>query len=183
MKSKFTVLLTLLMVVFGTACNKDKTYSQLQDEEQAVIQNYIKNNNIQVVTELPESGQWGKNVYYKSPSGLYFHLIQDSLKTDSVRLNSRVGFRYIEQYLDDTNLVRQKNWEARDYTEPYTFIYGNTLSSSYLGIGLQEAIGLMKYKNSEAIAIVPAGLNTSAYSEDRNKLYTVIYKLKITTIK
>lgn len=183
MKSKLTILLTLMIVVFSTACNKGKTYSQLQDEEQVVIENYIKSNNIQVVTTLPESGEWGENVYYKSPSGLYFHMINEGVKTDSIRSNTQVGFRYIERNIDEKNSIRRQNWEPRDFKEPITFIYGSASVSLYMGVGLQEAIGLMKYKYSEAIAIVPSGLNTSEYSKDRYKLYPVIYRLKITSIK
>lgn len=182
MKSKLTVLFTLLIVVFSTSCNKYKTYSQLQDEEQVVIENYIKSNNIQVVTTLPKSGEWGENVYYKSPSGLYFHLINEGVKTDSVRNNTQVGFRYIEKDINADNTIRRQNWEPRDSKEPITFIYGSSTASLMLGVGLQEAIGLMKYKHSEAMAIVPAGLNTSSYSDNRYQLYPVTYRLKITSI-
>ncbi len=171
------------MTVFFSACNKDKTFSQLQDEEQVVIQNYIQKNNIQVVTEKPKSGEWGENVYYKSISGLYFHLIDEGVKTDSVRDNVKVGYRYVEYDLDDNKSVRLRNWEPRDRQEPVIFIYGSSEATNSLGVGIHEAIGLMKYKSSEAMIIVPAGLNTSAYSESREKLYPVSYHLKITVIK
>ncbi len=183
MKTKLTIILSLFILIFTTACDNRKSYSELQDEEQAVIQDYIQKNNYQVVNNEPKANEYGTNVFYKTPSGIYFHLINEGEMTDSVRNNITVGYRFIEYNLDAQNTVRLKNWEVRDFNDPVSFIYGTSNATTSLGLGLHEAIGLMKYKNSEAKVIVPAFLNTSSYSENIDKLTPVIYHLKITVIK
>ena len=179
MKKIFIALFPIFLLTLFVACNNSKSYSELQDDEIITIQNYIKENNIQVVTSKPKDNEWSTNVYYKTPAGAYFHLVNAGDKTDSLTVNSTVGYRFIEYNLDEAKSIRVKNWEPRDYTNPMIFTYGSSASITSIGAATYEAIGLMKYKHSEAKIIVPAALNTSNF----NQLVTpVSYDLKITVI-
>lgn len=70
MKKILTAFFSLFFIIVFAACDNTKSYSELQDEEIVTIENYIKKNNIQVVTTKPADNAWGTNVYYKTASGL-----------------------------------------------------------------------------------------------------------------
>ena len=179
MNKILSILFPLFLLTVFAACDDTKSYSELQDEEIITIQNYIQQNNIQVVTTKPADNGWGTNVYYKTSSGLYFHLVAPGDKTDSLKVNSTIGYRFIEYNLDTNKSIRIKNWEPRDYVNPWIFTYGSSTAITNFGAGIYEAIGLMKYKFSEATIIVPAALNTSTYNQ---YVTPVSYDLKITVI-
>lgn len=179
MKNIFKVLLPIFLLTILGACNNTTSYSQLQDQEIATINNYIQQNNIKVVTTMPKDSVWEANVYYKSASGLYFHLDNAGDTTITVALNSTVGYRFIEYNLDATKSVRIKNWEPWDFPEPMVITYGSSTAISSIGTGIYEALGLMKHKYSMAKIIVPASLNTSSYTQN---VTPVGYDLKITVL-
>ncbi len=169
----------LFILAAMVACDDTKSYSELQDEELVTIENFIKQNNIQVVTTKPADNGWGTNVYYKTASGLYIHMVSTGEKTDSLSVNSTVGYRVIEYLLDDNKTVQFKNWEVRDYINPIRFTYGSSTAITSIGTGMHEAIGIMKYKNSEARVIIPSGLNTGSYNQN---VIPVGCDLKVTVI-
>mgnify|MGYP001160616551 CR=1 FL=1 len=179
MKKILTAFFSLFFIIVFAACDNTKSYSELQDEEIVTIENYIKKNNIQVVTTKPADNAWGTNVYYKTASGLYIHIVNTGDKTDSLVVNSTVGYRVIEYLLDEKKTIQFKNWEVRDYNNPILFTYGSSTAISSIGTGMHEAIGFMKYKNSEAKVIVPSGLNISTYNQ---KVIPVGSDIKITVI-
>lgn len=94
-------------------------------------------------------------------------------------MNSTVGYRVIEYLLDEKKTIQFKNWEVRDYNNPIQFTYGSSTAISSIGTGMHEAIGFMKYKNSEAKVIVPSGLNISTYNQN---VIPVGSDIKITVI-
>ncbi|MHB9056854.1 MAG: DUF4827 family protein [Paludibacteraceae bacterium] len=179
MKIIFKVLLPIFLLTILGACTNKTSYSQLQDQEIATINNYILQNNIQVVTTMPKDSVWGADIYYKSTSGLYFHLENRGDTTTAVELNSSVGYRFIEYNLDAAKSVRIKNWEPWDFPEPMVITYGSSTAITSIGTGIYEALGLMKYKYSMAKIIVPASLNTSTYTQN---VTPVGYDLKITVL-
>lgn len=183
MKILSKVILIAIISISFFACNKYKTYSQLQDEEQVVIKDFIKNLNFEVVNEKPENDNWPKNTFYKTKSGLYVYIVTKGDKTDTLRNNITVGYRFKEHELDKDTTLRLKNWEVRDFTNPSSLTYGTNEAVANYGVGLHETLGIMKNKNSEAYAIVPSNLNTDSYSMGRDRLIPVLYHLKITVIK
>ncbi|MGC3979098.1 MAG: DUF4827 family protein [Paludibacteraceae bacterium] len=175
---KISILLSFSLLLLGFfACSKTKTYSELQDEEQALIADYIKRHNITVVTTMPEIGKWKENQYYKSSSGLYYHLVSpgDYTGTDTVKLKSTIAFRNREYTLDNPSDTIMNNWTTIDYPDPFSLIYGYT--TSYVGI--QEAMTYMKYYESQAKIIVPHNLSTSSYLQS---VTPIAYDLRITAI-
>lgn len=176
---KISIIFSLVLLFTGFyACSNTKTYSELQDEEQALINSYVKRNNIVVVTTKPEIGEWSENEYYKSSSGLYFHLVNPgdtTNKVDTVKTKFRISYRrrlYTLTVPSDTI----SNWSTVDYAQPDVLIYGDYNTGT---TGLQEAVKYMKYLNSEAKIIVPHSISTSDYL---NSVTPMGYDLKITAI-
>jgi len=178
--NKNSIFFLILSLILFFSCSNSVTFSDLQDKETQTINDFIKRNNIQLVTTLPAENEWKSNLYYKSSTDLYFHLDSVGDKTDTIRANAIVGYRFIEYALDSVQTVRLKNWEPRDFPNPTTINYGTTTALTAVGSGIYQALGLMKNLNSQAEIIVPSALNTSSYS---NSVTPVKYLLKITVIK
>lgn len=165
---KISIILTFFsfLIVF-ISCSEKKTYSQLQDEEQALIKDFLKRQNITVVTTMPKIGEWKENVYYKSSSGLYFHLIKPTSPSDTLNMsdyqkvknNYEISYRSLEYTLTEKSDTINK-WSTVYFEYPDVFVYGNYSSGS---TGLQEAATYMRFLNSEAKIIVPHNLNEIDY--------------------
>lgn len=185
---KTTYILSILAIILAFSACKDETrypnerYSDLQKKEEKTIKEYIARNNIQIVEEIPET--WGTNTYYKTPSGLYFHLVEKGDENVSLSTSNKsiVYIWTIEHELDEQKTILSKKWEPADTFDgqPTKIRYGDSYYNTVYGSGLYEAIGLMKNKNSIAKIIVPSFLNTDKYG-DISK--AVGYELKITVIE
>lgn len=162
MKKISGIVLIFSIIIGMGACSKTKTYSQLQDEEQATIQNFVNKQGINVVYTLPEAKKWVGNTYYKSSSGLYFQLTNPGNinTTDTVKLRSKVSYRYMMYTLTGDTVVR--NLSTVDFANPDIFTYGDYSSGFY---ALHEAIKYMKYLDSKARIIIPHNLNSSSYMQ------------------
>lgn len=173
---KISLIFSLLLLLTGfMACSDTKTYGELQDDEQALIADYIQRHNIKVVTTKPEANAWEANTYYKSSSGLYFHLVNpgDYTTNDTVKSKAIIAYRYRLYTLNNPSDTIVNNWSTVDYSFPSTVAYGDYTSSS---VGIQEAFTYMKYNNSEAKVIIPHDLSTSTYLQS---VTPMVYDLKI----
>lgn len=183
---KIALFISFFLLIIGfSACNHTKTYGELQDEEQALIASYLQKHNITVVTTMPEVGKWKENEYYKSSSGLYFHLVSPKSATDTINLTdnekiqtrSSIAFRYKLFTIENPSDTVINNWSTIDYPFPTTVAYGDYTSSS---VGVQEAFKYMRFNNSEAKIIVPHNISTSTYLES---VTPMAYDLKIKIIQ
>lgn len=175
----FFSIITLSLSFFS--CNNKETYSDLQKKETNTINAYIKRNNIQVVEKIPS--EWGENVYYLSPSGLYFHLIQEGDTATSISNweKAKVFYRILEHELDENKTVLADHISSSNTSpDPSMILYGDLGYYSLVGQGMYEAIGLMKNNGSRAHIIVPSSLNTSSYS---NNLIPICYEVVIVQMK
>lgn len=167
--------LVFIISICSTSCSNTKTYAQQLDDEQALIKAYIKRNNINVLTSLPANKNWRENDYYKSGSGLYFHLVDSGkLATPGDTLKSKytVVPRY-KQYALALNSDTISYWNTIDFAFPSDFIYEDYTQSC---LGFQEAVKYMKRIDSEAKLIVPSSLG---FSTDKNSVTPYGYTLKI----
>lgn len=178
MKFNIKIILGLLVfVLMAYSCKNDVTYADQLKAEKALINDYIKRQNIKVVTDMPTTFPWPDNVYYKSSTGLYFRLTNqgDSIfDGDTIRAQSGnvIVTRYI-QYTLTTKPDTISSWTTVDYAFPTTFKYLNTSEAC---TGWQEAVSYMKYMNAEAKIIVPSKLGFSTYTD---AVTPVGYKMKI----
>lgn len=170
MHFKIKLILGLLIILFTSySCSNssDVTYAEQLQAEKTLIADFISRNNIEVVTSLPKTYPWPENLYYKSSTGLYFHLVNrgDSIfgtDTISVQSGDLVVTRYM-QYTLDAVADTISSWNTVDYPYPTTFTYLNT---AQVCLGWHEAVSYMKYMNSEAKIIVPSKLSFSTFSDN-----------------
>lgn len=172
----FAFIATMLISITG--CKNEKSYSELQDLEQVNIKSYIKRKNINVVTDMPT--QWQPSTYYKSSSGLYFHLIEEGNEAIQLNEKSNISVRFIVTKIDEKESLLLRNWEPMDFVDPLNVRLIDASSNNLFGIGVYEAIRYMKYQGAEARIIVPSEINTSEY---KNTVTPVTYHLKITRIQ
>ncbi len=178
MKKIFFILSVSLLTLVG--CNDTITYSELQDREQENIKAYLDRNDIKVVKVMPKEGEWKENIYYKSESGLYFHLVSPGDSTLKVQKSSIISIRFILTKINKKNTVILRNWEPQDLLYPEQLKLSDLSYNPRFGIGIQEALGYMKNYQSEAIVIVESTLNVTNY---KNTVTPVKYRLKITDIR
>ena len=175
----YSYLISLLFVVSTlilTSCNDKNTYAEDLKAERVTIADYIKRNNIQVVSVIPTSKIWPENVYLKTTSGLYFHLVSEgdnSADADSIEANDLIGVRYIQYTLTEKSDTIF-SWNTIDSPEPSTFNYKDY---SQAFTAWHEAVSYMKYNESEAKIIVPSKLGEQTYL---NSVTPLGYRLKIT---
>jgi len=175
------LFLAFLTTIIASSCSSTATYSQLLDDEQTLISAFIKRNNIQVVTTFPSDSIWnknGKDIYVKTSSGLYFHMVNyaNVKDMDTLLLKNTVVPRFKEYTL---NVVSDtiSNWNTIDFPYPPSFIYGNMTQSCK---GFQEAVTYMKRNDSEALLIIPSIIGFNA---DMMSVTPMGYDLKIKILK
>jgi hypothetical protein len=172
--SFFFFLVFIISLVTSSCGNNTKTFAQSLDEEQALINAYIKRNNINVLSSFPK-GKWGDNDYVKTSSGLYFHLVDSgntAIKGDTIKLTNTVVPRF-KQYALALNSDTIFNWTTIDYAYSPDFSYGTTTESCK---AFHEAVSYMKRNDSQAKLIVPSSLGFSA---EQNSVTPYGYTFKI----
>ena len=159
----YLFFLIFLTSIIASSCSSTKTYAQLLADEKSLIDGFIKRNNIQVVSSYPTDSIWiknGRDIYYLSPSGLYFHLVDKGSGIDSLELKNTVVSRY-RQYTLGTPSDTINNWTTVDSPYPTVFVYGN-LSDTRGCSAFQEAASYMKKNYSESKIIVPSKIGFNA---------------------
>ena len=178
----FLFLIVFLASILISSCSNSTTYAEQLKLEKLQIADYIKRNNINVISKLPTKFKdWGATDYYLSSDGLYFHLDSpgDTInKNDTLALNDDVVPRYIEYTLADPTVIHTSNWSTIDYPEPVTFTYGNTSKSC---IAFHEAAKYMNHNNAHAMLIIPSKIGF--YASDLTAATPYVYKLKIQILK
>ena len=186
MKRTIFFLLIAIMLV-GTGCNSN-TYSKLRAKEDKLIKNYIERNNLNILTDLPDTNYvWGAKDYYKVAGydDLYFHLRQRGESSYTVKAGDVVVVRYKKFELTE-NPDTLNYWTTLDQASPYEFYYGITSGASYgqtsicESIGWHEAVRLMKHPRAECEVIVPS---KQGFSDDETSVTPYIYIIQIKQIK
>ncbi|MDO9154739.1 MAG: DUF4827 family protein [Paludibacter sp.] len=171
----FLISLFFTVTVLLTSCDDKKTYAELLKDERITIAEYIKRNNIQVVTTLPTQSTWPNNTYFKTTSGLYFQLIDkgdNSETADTLETNDLVSVRYIQYSLTEKS-DSIFNWNTIDSPYPTTF---NFKDYSQVSTAWHEAISYMKRNESEAKIIVTSKLG---FETNMRSVTPLGYRLKI----
>lgn len=183
----YFLLVGIGLVIAGCSQN---TYSNMRNQEDRLIANYISRNGLIILDEEPDVNHvWGEKEYYKlrNVDNFYFHLISrgDSVRIDSISptKNDTVDLTIVA---NDLIIVRYKQfglkedadtmsyWTTQDRAYPTEFHYGNTQECECTAWHL--AIGLMKYPDSQCEIIVPSKLG---FSTDQDSVDPYVYILKI----
>ena len=170
--SKILLGLICLPFVF-TSCNDTTTYAEQLKAERELIADYIKRNNITVVTEEPKV--WADSIYWLTESGLYFNLtnIGDTAAPVEVLDTNDLVVPRFYQFTLDVKADTVSNWNTIDYAYPTTFNY---LDDSQACAAWHEAVSYMKYNNSRAKFIVKSKLGFDDASES---VTPYVYDMKI----
>lgn len=153
----FLFFLTSLVV---SSCSNTKTYADQLDDEKVLIANYIKRNNIDVLSEFPIDSVFAANQYVLTSSGLYFQLVnKGDVKSSSLMSKDKVTPRFIQYTLDEAPDTL-RNWTSIDLANPGGFIYQENQSQC---AGFQEAVKYMKHNDSEAKLIVPSTIGFNKF--------------------
>ena len=158
--------------ILFTSCSKDATYAELLNSEKVLIKDYIKRENITVLSSFPKDSIWKDNDYVLTSSGLYFHMTNYGVGTDTLEAGNTVVPRYKQYSLTEVSDT-VSNWSTVDFAYPSTFIYKNYSQSC---VAFQEAASYMKRNESEAKIIVTSKLGFNA---DMLSVTPYGYQLKI----
>jgi hypothetical protein len=165
--------LSLLFTFFVSSCSDTKTYADLLEDEELLISDYIKRNNINVLSQFPANGVWREKDYVLTESGLYFHLVKAGEGTDSLATSNSFTLRYRQYSLDEDPTVIDK-WTTDGQLEPVQFSL-NVNANRFLAI--HEAAAIMKKTNSEAKIIVPSSIGNTLFLGSNVTPY--MYEIKI----
>jgi len=173
----YLFFLIFLVSLIASSCSKTKTYAQLLNEEQSLMDGYIKRNNILVVSAFPKDTPWvkdGRDIYVLTSSGLYFHMINpgDLSSKDTLELKNTVVPRFKEYTLEVVSDTIS-NWSTIDFPYPSDFVYGDLTQSCK---AFHEAAYYLKRNESEGKLIVPSKIG---FNEDMMSVTPRGYDLKI----
>jgi len=160
MKKIFPFLfLFFVLAITLSSCN-DITYATELKNEKLLIQDFIKRQGINVITELPEDSTiWNENDYYfNEDDGLYFHLVSPGVG-DTIEANNVVVTRF-RQYTLTEIADTINNWTTIDFPFPTTFVYQDYTQSC---TAFHETVSFMKRNDSEAKIIVPSKINFETF--------------------
>ena len=150
-----TIILFICCVTLFTlpSCNNGVTYAEQLKREKELINNYIKRNNIHVVSTAPSSDTaWDENEYINPSGNMYFNLSKAGIGTDSVKNGDVVLVRF-KSYTLGENPDSILNWNTVHYANPPEFTLGNSMEACE---AWHIAISYMKKMDSEAYVIVPS---------------------------
>lgn len=172
---KIVFILLTGMVLLTTGCNNN-TYSNLRNQEDKLIANYIKRNNWNILTKEPaDSAVWGEKDYYKVQGydNFYFHLIERGDEGVDVFTNDVIIVRY-KQFALTENADTLSYWTTLEQPYPYEFHYGNYTDCE--AVAWHAAVKLMKHPNAQCEILVPSKLGFNA---EQTSVTPYMYILKI----
>ncbi len=143
----------LVSVFFIWSCNDGMTYADELKAEQNLIDNFIKRQQIQVVTIMPTEFPWPEKVYYKDKTGFYFRLThRGDYQNDSIEVGDQIVTKY-EQYTLGVPADTISTVSTIQLPHPNEFFYRDYSTGCP---AWHDAVGYMKYNNAEAQLIVPS---------------------------
>ena len=174
MKKLTLFLFALLAICFGfQACDDTKTYAEMLEEEEDAIKDFIKENNIKVISQSEFYAQdsvtnVAENEYVQLASGVYMQIVDkgSTNPADTVKNNDLVLVRFMEYSILDADTTLSNLFEPTIVDE---FRYTET-SSSIAGIFTQGY--MLTYYSASA---VPAGwLVPLTYVRDRAHVKLIV---------
>ena len=166
--------LALMTACLGfQACDNSKTYAEMLEEEKDGIKDFIKKNNIKVISQSEFYAQdsvtdVSKNEYVQLASGVYMQIVDEGSenKADTVKNNDLILVRFLEYSILDKDTTLS-NLNAAEVVDEFKY---TVTSSSIAGIFTQGY--MLAYYSSSA---VPAGwLVPLSYVRDRAHVRLIV---------
>jgi len=163
--------LLLLISVFFTAsmffaCDKTKTYYELEKEERKAISRFINENGLHVTNNPKE--MYYENVYFKTPDGLYINVI-DSGVGEKIKKDQEVAVRYksVMMFKKDTTKYVGNMDVGND---AYTFIYGRAYANDHACDGWAIPLSFVRNK-ARVNLIIPSALQPNGKQNSFQPLF------------
>lgn len=172
---KIVIMMLAGMALVAAGCSSN-TYSNLRNQEDKLIANYISRNKLTILKEEPAADHiWAENEYYKVTGydNLYYHPISRGDTTYEVVTNDMIVMRYKKFELTE-NADTASYWTTLEQAYPMEFHYGNLTECE--AVAWHVAIKLMKYTDSQCEIIVPSKLG---FVDDQTTVTPYVYILKI----
>ncbi len=178
-------LLTLLVLLFS-ACKDTKTYAEQLAEMQESIEKFLDAHHSQVVGKQPATLPWigadSSLLYYKTPSGLYIHVIDTGLSAGNVRKGQVALVRYTEMSVKGDSAT-YSNMSGN--SQPVKICYGNVntgQSNTYYWGDCQAWHEALQYvgDGGHVKIIAPNDLGMPIYNNSNYELLAHYYELKYT---
>jgi hypothetical protein len=165
------LLLLLLANIVFLSCSDTKSYADRLEDEKKAIAAFIKDNDIQVISQTEfydQDSVTNDNEYVQLASGVYMHIIDkgSTNKADTVKSGDHVLVRFTEYDLlsKDTSLTN-----VSDVARPDEFLYRVTSTQ----IAGQFISGYMP--SAYTSTMVPAGwLQPLAYVRDKSHVRLIV---------
>lgn len=132
----FGIISFVLACITFNACSNSVTYAELLEDEKKSISNFIKDNDIKVITqkEFQDAGcvtDVSKNEYVQTTSGVYMQIVDKGSDNigDTIRNNDMVLVRYEEYRLEKDSAA--------------------TLVISNLGVNQIGQVDIFRYQKSD----------------------------------
>ncbi len=173
MKQITYILLFSFSLIILAACSSSDTYEKKLDAEKSLVSDFIKKNNINIISALPSDNIWGENDYYKMDDDFYIHIVDTGEYGTEVKISQLVLARYYKITMTGDTVLRKWTSSEKTYPEEITF---SPYTSYKPSPAIQRAILIMKRHNSEAKFIAPSKLGTDI---DANAVTAYFYHFKI----
>jgi FKBP-type peptidyl-prolyl cis-trans isomerase len=157
---KYLKVISLSLLVISIAsCSKTKTYADYLEEERKSISRYIDASNIRVQNSKPEeTAEWktddGRDIYYRSSSGLYYHQIEQGDGAIAPMVRNKVYVRYVGKTLSGNVIY---DCTPKVSPNPESFEISPNPRGKRFGTGFQEAVKYMR-EGGRCKIIVPFNL-------------------------
>ncbi len=181
MKTFYICIASLILFSLAlSSCTDTVTYANQVEAENTLISDYLKRNQINVITTFPkDTAYWSAaghdKDYYKSASGLYFRLTKRGGGDAMDSVGNLVITRFEAYSLTAVPDTTLSNLSTSAFPNPPSFLFG---SGDYrvVCVAFNEAASYMKRKDSEARIIVPSKIGFAA---DAQSIRPMSYLLRI----
>lgn len=155
----FIILCLILLAAGLTSCNNN-SYSAKRAEEDKLIADFIKRQNIRIIYELPDDSIWGEKDYLKVPGydDLYLHMVSYGDGTYSVKSGDRILLRYMRYTLNEiADTARYMTTAEQAYPTEFRYLIDDSAPQ-----GWHVAVRYMEHSGAACKIICPSkqGMDT-----------------------
>ena len=129
-KILITSLISVVAIAMFSSCNKSKTYAQRLNEEKKIIERFVDQNGLTILTEYPKDSVFKeKEFFFDTSSGVYYNVV-DSGNGRRILGGEEFYIRFKGlKYLSSTDTISYSNIYS---LQPEVLVYGNT--STYASV-------------------------------------------------
>lgn len=165
MKQCTLIFSCLLLLLIGAVSCNNNSYSAKRAEEDRLIADFIKRQNINIIYEMPEDSVWGEKDYLKVAGydDFYLHLDDYGDASYTVKQGDKILVRYIRYTLNEiADTARYKTTSEAAYPAEFQYLIDYTSAP----VGWHVAVQLMRHSGAACKIICPSkqGLDTEKSS-------------------